>query len=161
MYLNVLVYRNIFIILIYICLITNPTVYCFCCSVLILCVLSEVLSKFCIADSAHQSAVSDTTAARGKPKYITSDDISIYVDVWCSLNGRFQQRMFDPNYDLLKANWSPFEPVEWLKPILSGYNDFRQKMIHIQEEVYAWSNYSDVLFIADFPGIYKVDNDTY
>ncbi|KAJ3643909.1 hypothetical protein Zmor_026591 [Zophobas morio] len=87
-------------------------------------------------------------------RHITSENISIYVDVWCSLNGRFQQRMYDPNYDLLKANWSPFRPVEWLKPVLTEYNDLRSQMNHITQEVYSWSNYTDVLFIADFPGLY-------
>lgn len=72
--------------------------------------------------------------------------------MWCSLNNRFQQRMYNPNYDLLKANWSPFQPVEWLLPVLTEYNDFRIKINQITEQVYTWSNYSDVLFIADFPG---------
>lgn len=87
-----------------------------------------------------------------KYDYITSENISIYIDVWCSLNGRFQQRMYNPNYDLLNAKWSPFTRVEWLLPLLTEYNDFRQKLIKIQEEVYSWSNYTDLLFIADFPG---------
>ncbi|CAG9853874.1 unnamed protein product [Phyllotreta striolata] len=81
-------------------------------------------------------------------------NVSIYIDVWCSMNKRFQQRMFDPTYDLLKANWSPFRPVEWLMPILSEYNDFRRTMNEITEHVYSWSNKSDVLFIADFPGLH-------
>lgn len=85
-------------------------------------------------------------------KFITSEDISIYIDVWCSLNKRFQQRMFDPNYDLLKANWLPFKEVEWLMPLLTQYNGLRNKIHDIQQHVYSWSNYSDVLFVADFPG---------
>lgn len=83
---------------------------------------------------------------------IVSSNISIYVDVWCSLNKRFKQRMYDPTYDLLKSNWSPFEPVEWLLPLLTKYSNFRKKINEISEEVYSWSNNSDVLFIADFPG---------
>nr|XP_022908134.1 vitamin K-dependent gamma-carboxylase isoform X1 [Onthophagus taurus]XP_022908135.1 vitamin K-dependent gamma-carboxylase isoform X1 [Onthophagus taurus]XP_022908136.1 vitamin K-dependent gamma-carboxylase isoform X1 [Onthophagus taurus] len=90
-------------------------------------------------------------------KYLTSNDISIYLDVWCSMNGRFQQRMYDPNYDLLKANWSIFETPEFLMPLLNEYNDYRKMMTEIQNHVYSWSNYSDVLFIADFPGLY-LDN---
>lgn len=81
-------------------------------------------------------------------------NISVYIDVWCSLNKRFQQRMFDPNYDLLKARWSPFRPVEWLLPILTEYTSFRAEMNRLQNEVYSWSNHSDVLFVADFPGEY-------
>lgn len=61
--------------------------------------------------------------------------------------------MFDPKYDLLRANWSPFKQVEWLIPLLTQYNNFRTTMDKIQKDVYSWSNYSDVLFIADFPGI--------
>lgn len=41
------------------------------------------------------------------------DEIEIYIDVWCSLNGRFKQRMFDPRQDLLKVDWSPFKKVSW------------------------------------------------
>ncbi|GJQ87061.1 GC [Trypoxylus dichotomus] len=94
----------------------------------------------------------------GEPKpitqYITSDNISIYIDVWCSLNGRLQQRMYDPNYDLLRAKWSVFEEAEWLLPLLSEYSNYRTTIASIQQHVYSWSNYTDVLFIADFPGLY-------
>lgn len=83
---------------------------------------------------------------------ITSKDISIYIDVWCSLNGRFQQRMFDPNVDLLKVSWSPFRKVDWLIPLLAELNDWRRTMQEIQDHVYSWNNYSDVLFVADYPG---------
>jgi len=31
---------------------------------------------------------------------------------------------------------------------------FRHKMDEIQQHVYTWSNYTDVLFVADFPGMY-------
>lgn len=60
--------------------------------------------------------------------------------------------MFNPKYDVLKAHWSPFKPVEWLMPVLSEYNNLRETMNDIMQEVYSWSNESDVLFIADFPG---------
>lgn len=30
----------------------------------------------------------------------------------------------------------------------------RYKMDEIQQHVYTWSNYTDVLFVADFPGMY-------
>ncbi|XP_018566321.1 vitamin K-dependent gamma-carboxylase [Anoplophora glabripennis] len=105
-----------------------------------------------LEDKKHESVSS--LQPKDMPNYITSDNISIYVDVWCSLNKRFQQRMYDPNYDLLKANWSPYEPVEWLMPVLAEYSGFRTTMNDISKEVYSWSNNSDVLFIADFPGMY-------
>lgn len=60
--------------------------------------------------------------------------------------------MFNTKYDLLKANWSPFEPVEWLLPLLAENYLLRNTIKDIQKHVYSWSNYSDVLFIADFPG---------
>ncbi|KAL3281325.1 hypothetical protein HHI36_004536 [Cryptolaemus montrouzieri] len=81
-------------------------------------------------------------------------NISIYIDVWCSMNGRMQQRMFDPNYDLLKAKWSVFEDVEWLLPLLSEYSTFREKIGEISKHVHSWSNFSEVIFISDFPGLY-------
>ncbi|KAF5296809.1 hypothetical protein FQA39_LY12327 [Lamprigera yunnana] len=83
-----------------------------------------------------------------------SNNISIYIDVWCSLNGRFQQRMFNPNYDLLNAKWSPFEKVEWLLPLMTENTEFRSKLKSLEDTVYSWSNYSDVIFVADFPGMY-------
>ncbi|KAK5646093.1 hypothetical protein RI129_004557 [Pyrocoelia pectoralis] len=82
-----------------------------------------------------------------------SNNISIYIDVWCSLNGRFQQRMFNPNYDLLKANWSPFTKVEWLLPLMVESSEFRNKLPEIENHIYSWSKYSEVMFVADFPGM--------
>nr|XP_023023927.1 vitamin K-dependent gamma-carboxylase [Leptinotarsa decemlineata] len=112
---------------------------------------AQCLKKNLIAGFEGKSHLGHSTAISSK---FTSDNISIYLDVWCSLNKRFQQRMFDPNYDLLKANWSPFQPVEWLLPVLWQYSDFRKKMDEISKEVHSWSNDSDVLFIADFPGLF-------
>ncbi|XP_060517290.1 vitamin K-dependent gamma-carboxylase isoform X2 [Cylas formicarius] len=107
------------------------------------------------ADMSVQYAhcVRDNLLRERRPGETFSTNISVYVDVWCSLNKRFQQRMYDPNFDLLKANWSPFKPVEWLKPVLSE-NDFRRKMKDISDHVYSWSNRTEVLFVADFPGLY-------
>ncbi|KAJ8913553.1 hypothetical protein NQ315_017104 [Exocentrus adspersus] len=110
------------------------------------CLKNNLLEESKLAEGSLQ--------ADAMSNYITSENISVYVDVWCSLNKRFQQRMYDPNYDLLQANWSPFKKVEWLMPVLSEYNHFRSTMNEISKEVYSWSNNSDVLFIADFPGMY-------
>lgn len=79
-------------------------------------------------------------------------NISIYIDVWCSMNGRFVQRMFDPKVDLLKADWSPFEPVSFLMPVLDEALHWRSRLDEMRENVNSWSNYSDVTFFADFPG---------
>ncbi|KAH8338996.1 hypothetical protein KR074_000308 [Drosophila pseudoananassae] len=80
-------------------------------------------------------------------------NISIYFDIWCSMNGRFQQRSFDPRVDLLKAKWSPFEATSWSLPLLTELNHMRPKLRTIETEVLAWNNYSDVVFVADFPGL--------
>ncbi|KAG7299861.1 hypothetical protein JYU34_016881 [Plutella xylostella] len=86
-----------------------------------------------------------------------STNISIYIDVWCSMNGRFQQRMFDPKVDLLRASWWPFQAVDWLMPLLSDATSLRGTLDEIREEVHGWSNHSDVIFVADFPG-YELEN---
>lgn len=54
-----------------------------------------------------------------------STNLSIYMDVWCSLNGRFQQRIFDPNVDMLRVDWHPLKPVSFLMPLLTRYNSYR------------------------------------
>ena len=87
-----------------------------------------------------------------KLQYTLSKNISIYIDVWCSLNGRFQQRMFNPQVDLLQATWSPFGEVSFLMPLLTEFSGWRSQIVKLENEVYSWSNYSDALFVADFPG---------
>ncbi|XP_063973510.1 vitamin K-dependent gamma-carboxylase [Diachasmimorpha longicaudata] len=82
-----------------------------------------------------------------------SSNLSIYIDVRCSLNSRFQQRMFDPNIDMLQAEWHPLKPVSFLMPLLTQYNTYREKMDEIIQNVYTWSNYTDVLFVADYPSM--------
>ncbi|XP_046820051.1 vitamin K-dependent gamma-carboxylase [Vespa crabro] len=82
-----------------------------------------------------------------------SSNLSVYMDVWCSLNGRFQQRIFDPNVDMLTVDWHPFKHVSFVMPLLTQYNSYRYKMNDIQRDVYSWSNYTDVLFVADFPSM--------
>lgn len=119
--------------------------------------LARCLKLQLLRDLITMKTMKGEGVVQRKGTHIMTDDISIYIDVWCSLNGRFQQRMYNPNYDLLKAKWSPFKPVEWLLPLLREYGGLRERMVEIQEKVYAWSNYSDVLFIADFPGMY-LDN---
>ncbi|XP_012262131.2 vitamin K-dependent gamma-carboxylase [Athalia rosae] len=82
-----------------------------------------------------------------------STNLSIYIDVWCSLNGRFLQRVFDPRVDLLTADWHPFQPVSYLMPLMTQFSSYRNRLDEIQRDVYAWSNYTDVLFVADYPGM--------
>lgn len=60
-----------------------------------------------------------------------SGNLSIYIDVWCSLNGRFQQRMFNSSIDMLTVDWHPFKPVSFLMPLLTEYNSYRYVSIYI------------------------------
>uniref|UniRef100_A0A2A4ISY8 HTTM-like domain-containing protein n=1 Tax=Heliothis virescens TaxID=7102 RepID=A0A2A4ISY8_HELVI len=86
------------------------------------------------------------------PSKALSNNISIYVDIWCSMNGRFVQRMFDPKVDLLKASWSPFSEIPYLMPLLDEAVHWRKDLDEIRSEVHSWSDHSDVIFFADFPG---------
>ncbi|CAH3987282.1 unnamed protein product [Pieris brassicae] len=79
-------------------------------------------------------------------------NISIYFDIWCSLNGRFTQRMFDDKIDMLNVSWSPFRPVSYLMPLLSEGYSWRKELQDIEDDVNSWNNNSDVLFVAEFPG---------
>ncbi|KPJ14894.1 Vitamin K-dependent gamma-carboxylase [Papilio machaon] len=81
-----------------------------------------------------------------------SENISIYIDVWASLNGRFTQRMFDPKVDMLNVSWSPFSPISYLMPLLDEGLSWREQLLSIRETVHSWNNNSDVVFLADFPG---------
>ncbi|XP_001655674.2 vitamin K-dependent gamma-carboxylase [Aedes aegypti] len=84
-------------------------------------------------------------------------NFSIYFDIWCSMNGRFLQRIFNPEVDILAARWSPFKPVDWLLPLLNEFTEMRSMIDKTTQEVHSWSNTSDVLFVADFPRL-TLDN---
>lgn len=86
------------------------------------------------------------------PSKVSSTNISVYVDVWCSLNGRFVQRMFDPRVDMLKAPWSPFCKIPFLMPLLDETGHWRKVLDDIRREVHSWSEHNEVVFFADFPG---------
>lgn len=103
-------------------------------------------------DMAYQYArCIERNLIEGQTK-IDSRNLSIHFDAWSSLNGRFQQRMFDPRVDMLKVNWSPFTVVRWMMPLLQQFTTKRTEMQHIAKDVLSWSNFSDVMFMADFPG---------
>lgn len=110
-------------------------------------------------DMAYQYAqcinqrLQDDFQARRNP-LLNSSDISIYFDIWTSMNGRFQQRFYNPYTDLVKAKWSPFSKTKWVLPIMKEFTEMRPEMDRIEKTVLAWSNYTDLLFIADFPGFY-------
>ena len=79
---------------------------------------------------------------------------AIYLDVWRSMNKRFQQRMIDPNVDMVKAPWSPWQQPPWIKPLLTELSPWREKFTQIKKELREKSNFSDITFVADFPGLY-------
>lgn len=110
-------------------------------------------------DMVHQYArclrenlMDDAERFRVGNERVISENISIYVDVWCSMNGRFTQRIFDPKVDILKAEWGPFRKVPYLMPLLDEALDWRADLEKMKKEVHSWNNYSDVIFLADFPG---------
>uniref|UniRef100_A0A182K1A0 Uncharacterized protein n=1 Tax=Anopheles christyi TaxID=43041 RepID=A0A182K1A0_9DIPT len=110
----------------------------------------------CIERNVQQEAPNVRTQAGHNSNLPAANrpNISIFFDIWCSMNGRFQQRIFDPNVDILQASWTPFEPVKWVLPLLHQFSGLRDTLIRRKtDEVLGWSNHSDVLFIADFPGL--------
>ncbi|XP_048876489.1 vitamin K-dependent gamma-carboxylase isoform X1 [Brienomyrus brachyistius] len=84
------------------------------------------------------------------PKYNISEP-EIYFDIWVSINERFQQRIFDPRVDIVKAEWSPFRPNPWLMPLLVDLSPWRTKFLEIEGTL---DNQTEVVFIADFPGLH-------
>ena len=83
-------------------------------------------------------------------------DIAIFVDVWRSLNGRFQQRLIDPRVDILTAQWSPFQHTTWIMPLLAELTPWRQKLDDLEQTAFNRSKSANgstsVAFVADFPG---------
>uniref|UniRef100_A0A8C4VG03 Gamma-glutamyl carboxylase n=1 Tax=Gopherus evgoodei TaxID=1825980 RepID=A0A8C4VG03_9SAUR len=75
----------------------------------------------------------------------------IYFDIWVSINDRFQQRLFDPQVDIVRAEWSPFRHTPWLKPLLVNLSPWRAKLQEIESSL---DNQTEVVFIADFPGLH-------
>uniref|UniRef100_A0A672ZJZ3 Vitamin K-dependent gamma-carboxylase n=1 Tax=Sphaeramia orbicularis TaxID=375764 RepID=A0A672ZJZ3_9TELE len=84
------------------------------------------------------------------PRYNVSDP-EIYFDIWVSINERFQQRIFDPRVDIVKADWSPFKANPWLMPLLVDLSPWRAKFMEIEGTL---DNQTEIVFIADFPGLH-------
>ncbi|XP_027031142.2 vitamin K-dependent gamma-carboxylase [Tachysurus fulvidraco] len=88
--------------------------------------------------------------SRTLPHYNISEP-QIYFDIWVSINDRFQQRIFDPRVDIVKADWSPFCTNPWLMPLLVDLSPWRTKFQEIEGTL---DNQTEVVFIADFPGLH-------
>ncbi|XP_077441759.1 vitamin K-dependent gamma-carboxylase [Vanacampus margaritifer] len=84
------------------------------------------------------------------PRYNISEP-QIYFDIWVSINERFQQRIFDPRADIVRADWSPFRPNGWLMPLLVDLSPWRTKFQEIESSL---DNQTEIVFIADFPGLH-------
>lgn len=91
-----------------------------------------------------------TCLSENLPRFNISDP-EIYFDIWVSINDRFQQRIFDPRVDIVKADWSPFRPNPWLMPLLVDLSPWRTKFEEIEGSL---DNQTEVVFIADFPGLF-------
>uniref|UniRef100_A0A671RPQ6 Vitamin K-dependent gamma-carboxylase n=1 Tax=Sinocyclocheilus anshuiensis TaxID=1608454 RepID=A0A671RPQ6_9TELE len=91
-----------------------------------------------------------TCLSENLPRFNISDP-EIYFDIWVSINDRFQQRIFDPRVDIVKADWSPFQTNSWLMPLLVDLSPWRTKFEAIEGTL---DNQTEVVFIADFPGLY-------
>lgn len=91
-----------------------------------------------------------TCLSHNLPRFNISDP-QIYFDIWVSINDRFQQRIFDPRVDIVKADWSPFRPNPWLMPLLVDLSPWRRKFDEIEGTL---DNQTEVVFIADFPGLH-------
>ena len=84
-------------------------------------------------------------------------DVAIQVDIWRSLNGRFQQRLVDPRVDLLEADWSPWRPTPWLMPLLVQLSPWRDELLKMEKDLFDQEGHNaSVLFVADFPGDYDI-----
>lgn len=86
----------------------------------------------------------------GESHNLTS--VSIYIDVWVSLNRRFVQRVYDPRVNILQAEWSPFSRPAWVLPLLVGLENWRPLIKENEERLYNSTDDSFATFVADFPG---------
>lgn len=95
--------------------------------------------------------VAAANVARGGRTDVEATNVSVYMDVWASLNGRFHQRMIDPSADILHDPWTPWTPVPWLLPLLHHFDRWRPTIADSKNEM----DHRDgqLLFFADFPGL--------
>uniref|UniRef100_A0A2C9JGW2 Vitamin K-dependent gamma-carboxylase n=2 Tax=Biomphalaria glabrata TaxID=6526 RepID=A0A2C9JGW2_BIOGL len=91
--------------------------------------------------------------ARNLQKFNVSN-VELYFDIWQSLNGRFQQRMVNPNVDILTAEWSPFETPSYIMPLIVDLSNWREKLDQMEAALINDNNKNtNVIFMADFPGL--------
>uniref|UniRef100_A0A8C6QAH6 Gamma-glutamyl carboxylase n=1 Tax=Nannospalax galili TaxID=1026970 RepID=A0A8C6QAH6_NANGA len=59
--------------------------------------------------------------------------------------------LFDPRVDIVQAVWSPFQRTPWVQPLLMDLSPWRTKLQEIKSSL---DNHTEVVFIADFPGLH-------
>ncbi|NXN93746.1 VKGC carboxylase, partial [Rhinopomastus cyanomelas] len=101
-------------------------------------------------DHADMLKQYSTCLSRLLPHYNVSEP-QIFFDIWVSINDRFQQRLVDPRVDLVKAPWSPWSPTPWVLPLLLELSPWRQRLKELETQL---DEDTDVVFIADFPGLH-------
>lgn len=60
--------------------------------------------------------------------------------------------MFDPRINIADVEWSPFKEVSFALPLLVDLSPWRSKLAEMESKLIDSSNYTDVVFVADFPG---------
>jgi vitamin K-dependent gamma-carboxylase len=109
------------------------------------------------ADMIHQYAACIQQRLAAEHNYT---DIELYMDIWRSMNRRFNQRQVDPRVDLLRAEWSPWKPKEWLMPLMTSLNGWRTRMSEIEaahRSEPGSAEFVELTFVADFSGL-KLEN---
>jgi hypothetical protein len=108
--------------------------------------------------SSHADMIKQYAECIEKKLYAANyTDIELYMDVWRSMNHRFNQRQLDPRIDLTKAEWNPFKKTEWLMPLLTDLSSWRSKLIEIENKFEKEHSQYDLTFVADFNGL-KLEN---
>lgn len=81
-------------------------------------------------------------------------DLVVYLNKGTVLiNFAFEHdRMFDPRVNIMDVEWSPFKEVSFAMPLLLDLSPWRSKLQEMEKELIDTSNYTDVVFVADFPG---------
>uniref|UniRef100_K7FHY6 Vitamin K-dependent gamma-carboxylase n=1 Tax=Pelodiscus sinensis TaxID=13735 RepID=K7FHY6_PELSI len=77
----------------------------------------------------------------------------IYFDIWVSINDRFQQRAATPGTPLVPPapEWSRAPAPRGLQPLLVNLSPWRATLQQIESSL---DNQTEVVFIADFPGLH-------
>jgi len=81
-------------------------------------------------------------------------DLEIYFDCWKSMNKRFHQRTYNPQIDIVKSNWNPFQKPSYTLPLLYENDDMRDIIKDKSKDAVMDDPFTEVTFISDFPGMF-------